>query len=52
LTTKRQTTYNVRNADPGMGQVQQFGGVKPIDGSQPSIMIELPTIIQLDLNKQ
>jgi hypothetical protein len=35
-----------------MGQVQQFGGVKPIDGSQPSIMIELPTIIQLDLNKQ
>jgi hypothetical protein len=29
LKTKKNMTYGVGNPDPGLGQIQQYGGVKP-----------------------
>ena len=31
MNTKRTTTYDVGNPDPGLGQAQRYDGVKPVD---------------------
>jgi hypothetical protein len=32
LNTKKTTTYGVANSDPGLGEAQQCGRVKPVNG--------------------
>jgi hypothetical protein len=29
---KKTTTYDTGNPDPGLGQAQTFGGIKPVNG--------------------
>jgi hypothetical protein len=37
LNTKKTTTYEVGNTNPGLGQAQTYGGVKPVN--------EIPTLL-------
>jgi hypothetical protein len=37
--THRTQTYDVWSAFPGLGQAHKCGGVKPVNGSQPSLLI-------------
>jgi hypothetical protein len=53
-TQRKTTTYTVGNPDPGLGQAQKYGGVKPVNGipTHPLLIIGCPVAIYIHFHSK